>query len=122
MTSNFKLRYHAAGRYIRMFFFGEVGLQGRLQALRQVVGRFGHLKQLRLLVDMRYAKSSMTPAELRQIAGFVLREPQLRRARIALLHTRDFNLAAVSAERLAARGHSTRLFLVESEALTWLLD
>ncbi|WP_346838945.1 hypothetical protein [Microbulbifer sp. SAOS-129_SWC] len=122
MNSNFKLRYHVNGRYVRITFFGLVGLEGRLQALRQLVSRFGHLHTPRLLADMRYARNRMSPAELRQVAEFILRDPRLRRARIAVLRARGLSLSAMSAERLAARGHNSRHFLVESQALAWLLD
>ncbi|MFC6634688.1 hypothetical protein [Microbulbifer taiwanensis] len=120
MSPNFKIRYLTGGRIVRIHFIGRVGLAERLQVAGQVVGRYRHLNPLRLLVDTRYAETTMSTAEQRRFAEFIRQHPVLRRARIAVLFRSGDSPVALTASRIAQRAGNTRQFLVESEALAWL--
>ncbi len=120
MSSSFQIRYLAVGRIVRVHLIGRVGLAERLQAAGQLAEKYRHLNLLRLLVDTRYAESTMTPAEQKQLAEFIRLHPVLRRARIAVLYRNGYSPVALTANQIALRAGNTRQFLVESEALAWL--
>lgn len=120
MARNFQIRYLTAGRIVRLHFIGKAGLAERIQAAEQVAAKFGHLRELRLLVDTRFVETSLTPDEQRQFADFVRRHALLRRAKTAVLCNPGITPVALIAQKLAKRGNNTRIFLVESAALQWL--
>lgn len=122
MSSNFQIRYSRSLRIVRLHFFGRVGLETRLFALRQIAERFHHLAQLRMLVDMRYAVSLMTAGQQRELVDFILGDPVISRARIAVLYSTHYSPSKLSILSMARRGLMSREFLVESEAQAWLLD
>lgn len=120
MSLNFQIRYHSAGRIVRLHLIGRIGVAERQLAAGQIVERFRHLKTLRLLVDTRYAELLMNASDYRTYVKFTLKHPVLRWARIAMLYRDGFSPMATAVQRIAGRGNDMRGFLVESEALEWL--
>lgn len=120
-SNNFRVRYIASKRIVRVLYLGRAGLEARLQAAHQVVEKFRHLGNLRLLVDSRYAKSRLSVGEQQQWSDFVCGHKVLSRARIAVLTPTGYSAGVLAAEEVARRGPQLRLFLVESEAVDWLL-
>lgn len=120
MSSSFKIRYSASDGIIRVLFLGATSLDTHRRAGQQIVARFRHLKRLRILADMRYAEFALSPAEQAELTDFVLGEPMLRQADIAMVISADFDLTALTIESMARYGVASRLFAVESEAVGWL--
>ncbi|MGL6161878.1 hypothetical protein [Microbulbifer sp.] len=118
---SFQIRYNAANRVVRVCFFGRVGLCARKTAAKLVGEKYRHLVPLRILVDVRFARTVMSPAEQRKFGRYLAEHPVLGRAAIAILHSRSFYPSLMIAKEARMRGHRIQPFIVEAEAERWLL-
>ncbi|WP_323846877.1 hypothetical protein [Microbulbifer magnicolonia] len=119
---NFHITYRPVAGIAQVLFYGSVGLEERMEAAAMLVEKFGHRRPLRVLVDLRYARSEITLDEQRQFGRFLAEHPVLGRAHIAVLHCRQRYTSLIISSEAKSRGHSSREFFVEAEAEAWLLQ
>lgn len=119
---SFQIRYNAGSRVVRVCYFGRVGLCARMAAANLLGEKYRHLAPLRILVDVRFARTAMPPAEQRKFGRYLAEHPVLGRAAIAVLHSKGFYSSLVIAQEARIFGHRIRPFIVEAEAERWLLD
>ncbi|WP_043317647.1 hypothetical protein [Microbulbifer sp. HZ11] len=118
---SFQIRYDNQNRVVFLLLYGEATYENRLQAARQLVAKYGHLKPLRILADVRkVVKLSMTLEEQQRYGRFVASVPELRAARIAILNNPSLNTTAVMRNQARQDGLEFFSFLTEAEALQWL--
>ncbi|WP_231759627.1 hypothetical protein [Microbulbifer elongatus] len=118
---SFQFRYDNQSRVVYLLLYGEATLDNRIRAARQLVAKYGHLKPLRILADVRkVSRLSMTLDEQRQYGSFVASVPELRAARIAVLNNTQLNTTAVMRKQARQGGLNFFSFLTEAEALQWL--
>ncbi|SHF60133.1 hypothetical protein SAMN04487965_2358 [Microbulbifer donghaiensis] len=119
---NFHITYRPEVGIARILFYGTVGLAERMEAVGIVAEKFQHRTPLRLLVDLRYARSVIAPEEQRRLGRFLAEHPVLGRAHIAVLYSRNRYSSLMVASEAKSRGHSSREFDIEAEAEAWLLQ
>lgn len=118
---SFQIRYDKQNRVVSLVLYGEATFDNRVQAARQLVAKYGHLKPLRILADARkVTKLSLTLEEQRRYGSFVASVPELRAARIAVLNNAQLNTTAVMRNQARQDGLELFSFLTEAEALQWL--
>ncbi|WP_308363635.1 MULTISPECIES: hypothetical protein [unclassified Microbulbifer] len=117
---SFQIRYNAASRMVRVCFFGRTGAAARMAVAKLLAEKYRHLEPLRILVDVRFAQTAMSPSEQRQFGRYLAKHPVLGRAVMAVLHSKGFYPSLLIANEARALGHGMRSFIVEAEALNWL--
>ncbi|WP_226667910.1 hypothetical protein [Microbulbifer aggregans] len=118
---SFRIRFDARNRVARMLFYGEATYENRVEAIRQLIAKYGHLKPLRVLADVRKVQSmSMTAEEQARLGTFAGRTLAAHGARIAVLNSNQLNTTAVIRHRARDEGLELFHFLTEGEALSWL--
>ena len=118
---SFQIRYGGQNRVVRITLYGEATYENRMEAVRQLVAKYGHLKPLRVFADVRQVtKMSMTMEE-QQRYGYYLAELQaLEGARIAMLNKPELNTTAIMRTKARENGLELFSFLTEAEAMNWL--
>ncbi|WP_193164992.1 hypothetical protein [Microbulbifer hainanensis] len=119
-ASNFHISQNPADRIVHVLFYGVVGLAERLEAAAKLVAKFGHRAPLRVLVDLRFSRSDLPPAEQREFGRFLAEHPILGRARLAVLHSFNNCASPIVISEARALGHDLRPFFIEAEAKAWL--
>ncbi|MFD1215113.1 MULTISPECIES: hypothetical protein [Microbulbifer] len=118
---SFRIRYDAEQRLVRLLFYGEATFDSRIEAIRQLAARYGHLKPLRILADVRkVSKMSMSKEEQIAFGWFVGGQEALKNAHIAVLNKPQLNTTAVMRNAARQQGLELFSFLTEAEALEWL--
>ncbi|WGL18089.1 hypothetical protein PVT68_07285 [Microbulbifer bruguierae] len=118
---NFKIRYDSRNRVVYLLLYGEATYANRMEAVRQLVGKYGHLKPLRVLADVRgVTQMSMTLEEQERLGRFVAQLPEMSGARIAMLNRRELNTTAVMRNKARENGLELFSFLTEATAMNWL--
>ncbi|WHI48700.1 hypothetical protein ACJJI5_20505 [Microbulbifer sp. EKSA008] len=117
---NFHISYRPAGGIARVLFFGPVGYKDKIEAIALLVEKYRHRKPLRVLLDLRYARSKTTLEEHQKFIHFIAENPVLRRAFIAVLHPRGRWTCPLPSHGSCLCRLSSREFVVEAEAEAWL--
>ena len=118
---SFQIRYDAGSRLVRMLFYGEATYDNRVEAVRQLVAKYGHMQPLRILADVRRVqKMSMSGEEQARFGSYVAQIPALQGARIAILNRAQLNTTAVMRNSAHSEGLEFFSFLTEAQALNWL--
>lgn len=118
---SFRIRFDTQARVARMLFYGEATYANRVEAVRQLIAKYGHLKPLRVLADVRQVqKMSMTAEEQAHFGTFVARALAMQGSRIAILNGNQLNTTAVMRNKAREEGLVFFSFLTEAEALSWL--
>ncbi|MFS1524814.1 hypothetical protein ACL7TT_11980 [Microbulbifer sp. 2304DJ12-6] len=116
---NFHISYRSVGGVARVLFYGPVGFAEKMEASARLVEKYRHRVPLRVLLDLRYARSKVTLEEQRQFTSYIAEHPVLRRAYIAVLHPRSRCTVPLATRGCLFR-HSSREFVAEAEAEAWL--
>ncbi|WP_299598643.1 hypothetical protein [uncultured Microbulbifer sp.] len=104
-----------------MLLYGEATYENRMEAVRQLVAKYGHLKPLRVLADVRrITKMSMTHDEQQRYGTYLGQLEALKGARVAILNTAQLNTTAVMRNHARDGGLELHSFLTEAEAMSWL--
>lgn len=119
---NFHITYRPVPGIVRVLYHGTIGLAERMESATMLVEKYRHRTPLRILVDLRFARSAIAPEEQRQFGCFLAEHPVLGPARIAVLHPSDHYPSAMIVSEARSRGHSLRQFFVEAEAEAWLVQ
>jgi len=118
---SFQIRYDSQSRVVNMLLYGEATYQNRVEAVRQLVAKYGHLKPLRVLADVRrVTRMSMSLEEQRRYGVFLGGLPALNGARIAILNRAELNTTAVMRNHAHSAGLVLHSFLTEASAMQWL--
>ncbi|MFA0790281.1 hypothetical protein ACCI51_06965 [Microbulbifer echini] len=117
---NFHISYRPIGGIARVLFYGPIGFAEKMEAAARLVEKYRHRVPLRVLFDMRYARSRVTLEEQRQFTSFIAEHPVLRRAYIAVLHPRGRCTSPLATDGTCLCRHSSREFVAEAEAEAWL--
>ncbi|WP_444883786.1 hypothetical protein [Microbulbifer sp. PSTR4-B] len=117
---NFNISYRPIGGIARVLFYGPVGFAEKMEAAARLVEKYRHRVPLRVLLDMRYARTRVTLEEQRQFTSFIAEHPVLRCAYIAVLHPRNRCTSPLSTDGTCLCRHSSREFVAEAEAEAWL--
>jgi len=118
---SFRIRYDADKRQVNLLFYGESTYGSRIEAVRQLVVKFGHLKPLRILADVRkVTKMSMSKEEQEAFGLFVGAQDILKNAHIAVLTNPQLNTTAVMRNTARQQGAEFYFFLTVAEADAWL--
>ena len=117
---HFHISQNPADRIVHVLYYGVVGLAERLEAAAKLAAKFGHRSTLRVLVDLRFSRSDLSPAEQRELGRFLAEHPILGRARLAVLHPLNNCASLIVIREAQARGHDLRPFFIEAEAKAWL--
>ncbi|MFV8783844.1 hypothetical protein ACNKU7_15610 [Microbulbifer sp. SA54] len=118
---SFRIRFDSHNRVARMLFYGEATYDNRVEAVRQLIAKYGHLQPLRVFADVRQVrKMSMTAEEQARFGSFVACALVTRGARIAILNGNQLDTTAVIRNKAREGGLEFFSFLTEAEALSWL--
>ena len=118
---SFQIRYDSQSRVVNMLLYGEATYENRVEAVRQLVAKYGHLKPLRVLADVRrVTRMSMTLEEQQRYGAFLGELPALNGARIAILNRAELNTTAVMRNHARNAGLVLHSFLTEGSAMQWL--
>ena len=115
-----KIRLEKVGRVVRCTPVGDVSFADMSNASYLISQKYGHLRPVRILVDVRHVKIIMTPRESQQFAQFVSGLPGFDEARIAVLHGMSHNPMAATDRESRASGLLVRSFFCETESYSWL--
>lgn len=118
---SFQIRYDSQKRVVRILLYGEATYANRVEAVRQLVAKYGHLDPLRVLADVRrVTKMSMTLEEQKRYGVYLGQIPELKGARVATLNRAELNTTAVMRNRAKDAGLILHSFLTERQAMAWL--
>lgn len=118
---SFRIRYDSQQRVVLMLFFGEATFENRVEAVRQLVALYGHLKPLRVFADVRrVTRMSMSHEEQQLFGRFLAQIPALTGGRIAILNRAEWNTSAVMRTTAQEDGLELYSFLTEASAMKWL--
>ncbi|MCO1333193.1 hypothetical protein MO867_02460 [Microbulbifer sp. OS29] len=117
---NFHISYRPTGGIARVLFYGPVGFADRMEATALLVEKYRHRKPLRILLDLRYARTKITLEEHRQFIHYLAEHPVLQRAFIAVVHPRNRWTSPLPTHGSSLCRLSSREFVVEAEAEAWL--
>ncbi|GAA5445687.1 hypothetical protein Misp06_03890 [Microbulbifer sp. NBRC 101763] len=117
---NFQISYRPIGGIARVLFYGPVGFAEKMEAAARLVEKYRHRVPLRVLLDLRYARSKVTLEEQRKFTTYIAEHPVLRRAYIAVLHPRSRCTSPLATQGTCLCRHSSREFVAEAEAEAWL--
>ncbi|WP_160154428.1 hypothetical protein [Microbulbifer sp. ALW1] len=118
---SFQIRYDNQSRVVTMLLYGEATYENRMEAVRQLVAKYGHFKPLRVLADVRrVTKMSMTLEEQQRYGAYIGQLPALQGARIAMLNRAQLNTTAVMRNHARVGGLELFSFLTEAAAMSWL--
>lgn len=118
---SFQIRYDSQNRIVNMLLYGEATYENRIEAVRQLVAKYGHLNPLRVLADVRgVTKMSMTVAEQQRYGAYLGQLSALNGARIAILNRAELNTTAVMRNHAGKSGLVLHSFLTEAAARQWL--
>ena len=118
---SFQIRYNSQKRVVMILLYGEATYENRLEAVRQLAAKYGHLKPLRVLADVRrVTKMSMSLEQQQRYGACVAGMPALAGARIAVVNKPDLNTTAVMKSKAREGGLELFSFLTEAEAMSWL--
>jgi len=117
---NFQISYRPIGGIARILFYGPVGFAEKMEAAARLVEKYRHRVPLRVLLDLRYARSKVTLEEQRQFTKYIAEHPVLKRAYIAVLHPRNRCTSPLATRGTCLCRHSSREFVAETEAEAWL--
>lgn len=118
---SFQIRYDSQNRLVKILLYGEATYENRMEAVRQVVAKYGHLKPLRVLADVRrVSKMSMTHHEQQRYGAYLGQLESLKAARIAILNKAQLNTTAVMRNHARVGGLELHSFLTEAAAMSWL--
>ncbi|QIL91600.1 hypothetical protein GNX18_18785 [Microbulbifer sp. SH-1] len=106
-----------------MLLYGEATFENRLEALHQLVAKYGHLKPLRVLADVRrVTKMSMSLEEQQRYGVYLAQLPAMSGARIAMLNRVELNTTAVMRAKAKENGLELFSFFTEAAAMKWLVS
>ncbi|WP_105101836.1 hypothetical protein [Microbulbifer pacificus] len=118
---SFQIRYDSQQRIVKIHLYGEATYENRIDALRQLVAKYGHQKPLRVLADVRgVTKMSMSLEEQQHYGVYMAQLPAMTGARIAILNRAELNTTAVMRTKARENGLELFSFLTEAEAIKWL--
>ena len=118
---SFQIRYNSQNRVVNMLLYGEATYENRMEAVRQLVAKYGHLKPLRVLADVRrVTKMSMTLDQQQRYGVYLGQLQTLQGARIAVLNRAQLNTTAVMRNYARESGLVLHSFLTEAAAMSWL--
>ena len=118
---SFQIRYDNQLRVVKVFLYGEATYENRMEAVRQLVAKYGHLKPLRVLADVRrVTKMSMSMEEQQRYGVYVAQLPAMVGARFAMINRAGLNTTAVMRTTARENGLELFSFLTEAEAMKWL--
>ncbi|QKX17438.1 hypothetical protein [Microbulbifer sp. YPW1] len=118
---SFQIRYDSQNRVVRMLLYGEATYANRVEAVRQLVAKYGHLQPLRVFADVRrVSKMSMTLEEQQRYGVYLGQIPALYGARVAILNRAELNTTAVMRNKARDGGLVLHSFLTERAAMKWL--
>jgi len=107
---------------VNVIYSGKVSLEMRLQAVEQVCGNYGHLKPLKILVDVRELVMDLSFDEQQAFGKQLANNPGLTNARVAVLHKPDFNPNAIIDDSAFNNGYMLAQFSSPDDAELWLLN
>ena len=107
---------------VNVIYSGKVSLEMRLQAVEQVCGNYGHLKPLKILVDVRELVMDLSFDEQQAFGKQLASNPGLTNARVAVLHQPDFNPNAIIDDSAFNNGYMLAQFSSPDDAELWLLN
>ncbi|HEY8569288.1 hypothetical protein [Microbulbifer sp.] len=118
---SFRIRYDSQQRVVKVLLYGEATYENRMEALHQLVAKYGHLKPLRVMADVRrVVKMSMTLEEQQRYGVYLGQLPAMAGARFAMLNRKELNTTAVMRTTARENGLELFSFLTEAEAMKWL--
>ena len=107
---------------VNVVYAGKVSLDMRMQAVDQVCSNYGHLKPLKILVDVRGLVMDLSFDEQQDFGKYVANNPGLTDARVAVLHKPDFNPNAIIDDSAFNNGYLLAQFSSPDDAELWLLN
>lgn len=120
---SFRIRYDSQRRVVCILLYGEATFENRLEAVHQLVAKYGHLKPLRVLADVRrVTKMSMSLEEQQRYGVYLAQLPAMSGARIAMLNRVELNTTAVMRTKARENGLELFSFVTEAEAMKWLVS
>ncbi|WP_444943512.1 hypothetical protein ACJJIK_18415 [Microbulbifer sp. ZKSA006] len=117
---SFHISYQPTGGIARVLFLGPLGYADKIEATARLVGKYRHRNPLRVLLDLRYARSHITLEEHQKYIRYMAENSVLRRAFIAVLHPRSRWTCPLPSHSAYLCRFSSREFIVEAEAEAWL--
>ena len=117
----FKIDLDEALKIVNVVYSGKVSFGMRMQAVEQVCRNLGHLKPLKILVDVRRLVMGLSFEEQQDFGKHLANNPALTDARVAVLHKPDFNPNAIIDDSAFNNGYMLAQFSSQADAELWLL-
>ncbi len=106
---------------VNVIYSGQVDLDMRIQAVKQVCSNHGHLQPLKILVDVRDMVMDLSFDEQQHFGKHLAYNPGLADARVAVLHKPNFNPNAIIDDSAFNNGYILAQFSSQADAELWLL-
>jgi hypothetical protein len=106
---------------VNVVYSGKVSLDMRMQAVKQTCSDLGHLKPLKILVDVRGLVMRLSFEEQQDFGKHLANNPALTDARVAVLHKPDFNPNAIIDDSAFNNGYMLAQFSSQADAELWLI-
>ena len=117
----YKIEHDALSDIVSVIYYGKVGLESRLHAVEDVCKDYGHLKPLKILVDVRELIMDLYLSEQDAFGEYLANHYGLTNARVAMLHVPSFNPNVVIDASAHQNGYKVSEFSSPEDAKAWLL-
>lgn len=118
---SYQISFNSANRIVGVRYLARTNITEQMDVLGQVSEKYQHLEPLRILVDVCHAEVALSGQDQQRLGRHLAGHPVLGRARIAMVHRGEFYPAAVVAREATRHGLSLQQFVLESEAMEWLM-
>ena len=119
-SMSFRIDLDPSLSIVNVAYNGAVSLDMRKRAVEQVCGDYAELKPLKILVDVRDLIMDLTLDEQQAFGEYLANHPGLNDARVAVLHSTDFNPNVVIDTCAYNNGYLLAQFASRADAEMWL--
>nr|WP_010132617.1 hypothetical protein [Microbulbifer agarilyticus] len=115
-----QIRLESGTRVVRCSPQGDVSFDEMANASLRISQKYGHVRPLRILVDVRFVQVHMSADDNKRFAQFVAQLPGYGSAKIVVLHPLSHNPMSATDRVSREGGLSICQCVSEGEAYAWL--
>lgn len=117
----YRINFNDSTEIVNVVYSGTVSLDMRKQAVEEVCTEHGHIKPLKIMVDVRELVMDLSFEDQQAFGEHLANHPGLTYARVAVLHKPDFNPNFVIDDSAFNHGYKLAQFSTPHNAELWLL-
>jgi len=117
----FKIDFDTSTQIISVIYSGATDLDSKLRAVKEVTQTYADKEYIKILIDVREQVMDMSLGEQEAFGEYLANHPNLRNAKVAVLHEPSFNPNTVIDVISYKNGYQLVEFSSLTEATRWLL-